>query len=401
MRLVYKAVTKDGDYVKGLIDANDVSEAAAYLRGRELYPVQITKQDNRGISKYIPIFGKIKSKDIVLFTRQISSMITAGITLIKALEILKEQAQSTAMIDLINEVSNDVQEGTSFSKAISKYPNAFSSIYVSLVKAGEGSGLLDKILLRLADNMERQQKLKGTIRSALMYPTIVIVMMVVVMLIMMIFVMPQLTKLYESLNVPLPFTTQIVIGMSNFIRTFWFIIAGIVGILTFAFYRWRKTDDGRLLSDTYFLKVPVFGKLIKERILAEFARTFGLLVGTGTLVVDALLQTSEVAGNKLYENSIKEIAKKVEKGVSVGDAIGVYPIFPQLLVQLIKVGEETGKIDETMVKASEYFETEVNQSVKNLTTAMEPFIMIILGIGVAFLIMSVITPIYGLVSNIQ
>lgn len=401
MRLTYKAVTKDGEPVKGLIDANDVSEAANYLRGRGLYPVKIESENKIGIAKYIPVLRRIKSDDIVIFTRQLSSMITAGITLIKALDILREQITNPTMVDVVNEIANDVEEGASFSKSIAKFPNVFSPIYISLVQAGESAGLLDKILLRLADTLERQHKLRSQIKSALMYPVVVVIMMVVVMVIMMLFVMPQLTKLYESLNVPLPLPTRIVMGISNLFGTFWFIFLGIFGVLYFAFHRWKSTPDGRLLLDTYILKVPIFGKLIKERILAEFSRTFGLLVGTGTLVVEALNQTAEITGNKLFENSIKDVAKKVEKGISVGEALQVYTIFPALLIQLVKVGEETGKIDETMGKASEYFETEVNGTVKNLTTAMEPFIMIVLGVGVAFLIISVITPIYSLISSIQ
>lgn len=401
MRLTYKAVTKDGESVKGLIDANDVSEAANYLRGRKLYPVQIVEADKTGIAKFIPILRRVRSGDVVLFTRQLSSMLTAGITLLKSLDILRNQISNPSMVDVVNEIANDVEEGSSFSKAIAKFPNVFSGIYISLVKAGESAGLLDRLLLRLADTLERQHKLRGQIKSALMYPAVVIIMMVVVMGIMMLYVMPQLTTLYTSLNVPLPFTTRVVMGISSFFATFWFIFLGLFFLLGFAFHRWRNTPDGRLLFDTYILKVPIFGKLFKQRILAEFSRTFGLLVGTGTLVVDALSQTAEITGNKLYENSIKDVAKRVEKGVSVGESMQVYSIFPPLLIQLIKVGEETGKIDETMIKASEYFETEVSASIKNLTTAMEPFIMIVLGIGVAFLIVSVITPIYSLISSIQ
>ncbi|MEK9178250.1 MAG: type II secretion system F family protein [Patescibacteria group bacterium] len=399
MKLNYKAVTKDGKTQRGIIDAKDVNEAATYLRSKELLPIQIEAQDKFG--KYLPFRKKVKNKDVVLFTRQLASTITAGITLSKSLDILKEQASSPPMVDVINALISDIQEGSSFSKAIEKHPSVFSPIYISIVKAGESSGLLDKVLLRLADNLEKQQKLRSTIKSALMYPAVVVTMMIVVVFIMMIFVMPQLAGLYKNLNVPLPLPTRIVIGFSNFVKTFWPIIFLVVGGLIYAFRRWRKTPDGRLATDHFTLRFPIFGKLIKQSILAEFSRTLGLLVGTGTSVVSSLLQTAEVANNKVYENSIKDIAKRVEKGVGIGDSMSVYPIFPQLLIQLTKIGEETGKLDETLLKASEYFENEVSQLVKTLTTAMEPFIMIVLGIGVAFLIISVITPIYSLVSSIQ
>jgi type II secretory pathway component PulF len=401
MRLRYKAATKEGKIEQGLIDANDINAAAQYLRSKELMPIHILKEQENPLSKLLPMMSRVKSQDLIIFTRQLSSMLSSGLTLMRALSILKDQVQSAAMQEVVNSIINDVEEGKPFSSSIAKYPAVFSNIYVSLIKAGEASGLLDKVLSRLADNLEKSAKLKGTIKSALMYPIIVIVLMVVVMFIMMIFVIPQLTVLYQNLNVPLPLPTQIVIGFSKFIQTFWPIILILFVVGTTMFRRWHKTLEGQLIIDSLILKLPVFGRLIRQTILAEFARTFGLLVGTGTLVVDALLETSDTAGNIHYRNAIKDVSKQVEKGVTIGDAMSVYPLFPSILIQLVKIGEQTGKVDESLTKASEYFEREVEQTVKTLTTAMEPFIMIILGIGVAFLIISVITPIYSLISSIQ
>ncbi|MCL5435149.1 MAG: type II secretion system F family protein [Patescibacteria group bacterium] len=401
MKLHYKAATKEGKIEQGLIDANDIDAAAQYLRSKELMPIHILKEQENPLSKILPMLSKVKPSDLVIFTRQLSSMLSSGLTLMRALSILKDQVQSTAMQEIVNSVINDVEEGKPFSSSISKYPAVFSDIYISLIKAGESSGLLDKVLARLADNLEKEVKLKGTIKSALMYPIIVIILMVVVMFIMMIFVIPQLTALYQNLNVPLPLPTRIIIGLSGFFKTFWpIILILLVGGISL-FRRWHKTLEGQLIIDSLILNLPVFGKLIKQTILAEFSRTFGLLVGTGTLVVDALLKTADTAGNIHYRNAIKDVSKQVEKGVTIGEAMSVYPIFPPILIQLVKIGEQTGKVDESLAKASEYFEREVDQTVKTLTTAMEPFIMIILGIAVAFLIISVITPIYSLISSIQ
>lgn len=400
MRLRYKAATRDGKLSRGLIDAKDVNEAVEYLRAKELIPIEIAKADSSVLSQ-IPFFNKVKTSDIILFTRQLSSMLSSGLTLMKALEILKDQIQSQSMNEITTSVINDVQEGKPLSEAIAKHPQVFTPIYVSIIKAGESSGLLDKVLSRLADNLEKQQKLKSTIKSALMYPVIVIILMVAVVFIMMVFVIPQLTVLYSNLNVSLPLSTQIVVGLSNMFSTFWPIMI-IVFVVTVVLYRkWSQTKDGRLIIDNLALKLPVFGKLISQTILAEFSRTFGLLVGTGTLVVEALVETANTTGNVHYQDAIIDVSRQVEKGVSVGDAMSHYSLFPPLLIQLIRVGEQTGKIDETLGKASEYFEREVDMSVKTLTTAMEPFIMIVLGVGVAFLIMSVITPIYSLISSIQ
>ena len=401
MRLRYKAATKTGKIEKGLIDAKDINEAAAYLRSKELMPIHIVKDQENPVSRIFPMLSRVKSSDLIVFTRQLSSMLSSGLTLMKALSILKDQVQSAAMQEVVNSIINDIEEGKSLSASIAKYPSVFSTIYVSLIKAGESSGLLDKVLARLADNLEKDAKLKSTIKSALMYPIIVVILMITVMFIMMIFVIPQLTVLYQNLNVPLPLPTQIVIAFSNVVGTFWpvILVLGVIGIVLFR--RWKKTLEGQLIIDSIILKLPVFGKLIRQTILAEFSRTFGLLVGTGTLVVDALLEVADTAGNIHYKNAIVDVSKQVEKGVTIGDAMSVYPLFPSILIQLVKIGEQTGKVDDSLAKASEYFGREVDQTVKTLTTAMEPFIMVVLGIGVAFLIISVITPIYSLISSIQ
>jgi type IV pilus assembly protein PilC len=401
MKLRYKAVSKDGKVVRGTIEANEPAEAAAYLRQRHLTPITIKNEKEKDLSRFLPGSRKVKTKDLVLFTRQLSSMLASGLTLIKALEILKAQTQNKLIQETLGAILLDLEEGSSFANSLSKYPDIFPPIYVSLVKAGESSGLLDKIFLRLANNLEKQMKLKGKVKSALMYPAIVITLMVVVMAIMIMMVIPQLTQLYASLDAELPTPTKIVIALSDILKNFLPIVIGVLVIAFYAFLRWRRTPKGRYTYDKTILKMPLIGKLMKQTILAEFSRTFGLLIGTGTLIVDSLKQSLEVTGNKVFERDLEEISKRVEKGVPVGEALSLYPLFPPILVQLVKVGEETGKMDENLMKASEYFEEEVDQSVKNLTTAMEPFIMIVLGVGVGFLVFSVITPIYGLLSNVQ
>ena len=267
MRLTYKAVDRQGKVSRGVVDANDITEAANYLRDKNLIPVQITREQ-KNILDELPFFNKASTNDLILFTRQLSSMLASGLTLMRALEILKDQLENQRMIDVVNGVINDVEEGKNLSSAIAKYPNIFSPIYVSIIKAGESAGLLDKVLSRLADNLEKEAKLKSTVKSALMYPIIVVVLMVVVIGIMMIFVIPQLTLLYQNLGVALPLPTQIIIALSNFTTTFWpFVIGGVFGAM-FAYKKWSNTNDGRLIIDSIKLKIPVFGKLIKETILA-------------------------------------------------------------------------------------------------------------------------------------
>jgi type IV pilus assembly protein PilC len=263
MRLRYKAATRDGKLSQGLLDAKDVDEAANYLRAKQLIPIQITRIDNQFWNN-LPMLGGVKNSDLVLFTRQLSSMLASGLTLMRALEILKDQMENPNMSEVVNTVINDVEEGKTLAQAIEKHPKVFSPIYISIIKAGEQSGLLDKVLSRLADNLEKQAKLKSTITSALMYPVIIVVLMVVVMVVMMVFVMPQLTVLYQNLNVALPLPTQIVVGISNVITTFWPIVLVAIVLVVVGYKKWSQTQDGRLIIDTLILKTPVLVILSKK-----------------------------------------------------------------------------------------------------------------------------------------
>jgi len=402
MKLHYKAVTEKGKTVGGIVEANDTKDAAQFLRSKELFPITITRKEKNKLTDILPFFSnKVRRKDIVLFTRQMSLMLVSGLTLVKSLDILKTEATSEPMKELVDGIITDIQEGSSFSTAIAKYPEVFYPVYVSIVRASEGSGLLDKSLTRLSYSLEKQAKLKSTIKAAFTYPVIILVMMILVVFLMMTFVIPRLTELYKELDVELPLATKIVIYMSNFTTVFWPVILGMGFLFAFLLRRFNKTIEGKTLIDNLVLKLPIFGNLIKKTTLIEIARTLGLLIGSGTLVVKSLAETADVAGNIHYKNAILDVSTRVEKGITVGDALSFYTLFPPILVQLVKVGEQTGKLEETLLKASDYFEAEVDEIVRTLTTAMEPFIMAILGLGVGFLIFSIITPIYKLTSSIQ
>ena len=357
--MFYKAVTKEGKSIDGLIEARDEKEAANYLRSKDFIPIKIEKKEKGSLRDLIPFFSsKVKSANVVVFTRQLSSMLTSGITLVRSLEIIKGQTTNSALVAVLDSMIRDIEEGKNLSSALTKYPDIFSSVYVSLIKAAESSGLLDKALLRLAETLEKQQKLKGTIKGALAYPVIVIVMMIGVMFVMMVFVIPQLSTLYEGLGAELPLPTKIVVAMSKFSISFWPVIIAFVGLFVFLFRTWHKTVEGEIAIDSIILKLPVFGKLIKESILVEFSRTLGTLLGSGTLVIDSLGEVSGITGNVVYKNAIMDIAQRVEKGLTMGNAMSAYALFPQNLVELVKIGEQTGKLDETLIRASEYFENE-------------------------------------------
>ncbi len=398
MKLYYRAVSQEGKTVRGMVDAKDQKEAAFYLRKHNLIPVKIMESDESSVSRYLPFLSRMTFGDLIFFTRQLSSMLSSGLTLMQALQVLKNQTQKHSMNELISGVIADVESGSTLSIALEKHPKFFSPIYIALIRTGESSGLLDKVLARLAENLEKEEKLKQTIKGALMYPVIVLVMMIAVITIMMIFVIPQLSSLYGNLNIELPFTTLVVVALSEFTVAYWpvVLIASVGGI--YGFRKWYKTESGRSFVDGNIIKIPVFGKLLLQATTAEFTRTFGLLIGSGSLIVDSLLRTADIVGNVHFKLAIKLVAQRVEKGISVGDALEASPIFPPMVVEMVKIGEQTGKLDESLLRVSEYFEREVEQSVKTLTTLMEPLIMVFLALGVGFLIFAVITPIYNLMS---
>ncbi len=399
MKLYYRAVTQDGKSVSGIIDAQNSREVANYLRKHKLFPIKILPATETGVKHYLSFLKRSSDTSIIFFTRQLSSMLTAGLTLLQALLILKNQIPSRVMTEAMNVIVADLEDGKSFSSAIEKYPNIFSPTYVSLIRTAESSGLLDKILLRLADNLEKHEDLERKIKGALIYPIIIVVMMIIVVVIMMVVVIPQLNVLYAEVGTTLPVSTSIIIWLSKFLTNFWYIIVIVIFLSTLYFRNWYRRPTGRKMVDTYTLRLPIVGKLLRESMMAEFTRTLGLLINSGSLVVASLLRSSEVVGNVLYKEAIVLVAKKVEKGISMGDAMESSPLFPNMVVEMVKIGEQTGKLDESLIRASEYFERNVEDTIKVLTTLFEPLIMAILALGVGFLIFAVITPIYNLITS--
>lgn len=402
MKLYYKAVSEDGKAYRGFLDAKDIREAAIFIRQRDLIPIAIEEESKTNLLALFRRKSQFGARDLSFFTRQLSSMLSAGLTLMQSLNILKNEVQNPYKAEIIQKIIESIEEGKPFYIALSKHPKIFSDIYVMVVKAAEESGLLDKVLFRLAETLEKRERLKSTIRAALVYPAIVLLLMVVVIIIMMVFVVPQLTVFYSNFeNLTLPFTTQVVIGISNFMISFWPFLIGGLALSAFLFKKWYATQNGKLLTDRFILIVPLIGKLLRESILADFSRTFGLMVGTGSLVVDSLQKSSDTISNRLYKTAILAVAQKVVKGVTIGNAMASTSLFPSVLVEMVKIGEQTGKLDDSLIRVSEYYEHEVDQSIKILMTALEPMIIIVLAVGVGFLLFAILTPLYNILSALQ
>jgi type IV pilus assembly protein PilC len=399
MEYSFIAVDHEGQKQKGRLDANDQKEVIEYLRQKGYTPLKV-KSLERGQS-IISYFSRIKEGDIVLFTRQLASMITTGLTVIESLNILKQQDNKPQMQKVLDELISSLSEGNSLSDALKNYPSIFSTTYIALIKSAEEAGILDKVLERLADNLEKSQEVKKRVKSALFYPGIIISGVVIVIVMMNIFVIPQMGSLYESLDLELPFMTRVVLFGSKLTTTILpfsiFIFIGLV----IAYKRFSVTPAGVKIIDKIKLRAPVFGQIIKLSVLSEVSRTISLLVSSGTSLINAINISADVSGNIYYKNALNSTSGLVEKGAGLSVALQNQLIFPPLMVQMVKVGESTGKIDESLLKVSEYFERDLDIRVRTLTTAIEPILIIILGVSVAFLIISVITPIYSLVSQIQ
>lgn len=394
----YRAKDKDGKTIEGLVEASNITQAAKILRERDLLLISLSPKPESLTTTVRRGLGRITIQDKVNFTRQLSTMVNAGLTITEALSILEAQS-SPAMNRLVNDVVREVEAGGNLADALEKHPKVFDQIYVALIRSGETAGVLDKILLRLADNLEKQSEFRRRIKGAMIYPIIVVGGMLAVMAIMVIFVIPKLTMVYEEFQADLPISTRILIGVSKFASRFWWMVLIILGGLVFFVKAVSRNLQVKKQLDRLTFKLPIIGKLRKGMMLTEFTRTLGLLIGSGILIVEAINVTCKSLGSPNYEEKVMEATKEVEKGLPLATALARTEVFPPILPEMIAVGEETGKLDEVLSKVSTYFEQEADAAVKGLTTAIEPIIMIVLGVGVGFLMISIIMPIYNLTSK--
>jgi type IV pilus assembly protein PilC len=398
----YKARTLEGKIVTGLVEAPNEATASRLLHDKQLFVVGLTHSaDQLSAGSLQQRFQRVGFADIVNFTRQLATMIVAGLALPESLTILRSQATNPLFSKILSDVERQIVGGGTLADSLAKYPQYFSATFIALVRAGESSGTLDQVLVRLADILETQREFRSKVQGALVYPVIIMIGMTVVVFIMMTVVVPKLTDLYKDFNIDLPASTQLLMSMSGFFVKFWWLMI-LLGIGAVALFRkWRKTPEGELIVDTVLLKVPLFGELQKKVMLVEFTRTLSMLIASGIHILEGLQILRESLGNVLFRNAIGDIAKKVEKGFPLGETFSQYAVFPPIVSQMMKVGEETGRLDDTLLKLSKYFETESEHLVKGLTTAIEPLIMVFLGVGVGFIVISVITPIYNLTSQFK
>lgn len=399
---IYKAKSRTGQTQTGKIEAIDQSAAARSLKTRQLLPFSLKEENSffKGISSGVA-FSRVSSKELTRFTRMLATMISTGLPLVDALENLINQATNSKLKEVLAVILRDVEAGMALSKAFSKYPEAFPVLYTNMVKAGEASGKVDEALVRLADNLEKNEDFRGKVRGALIYPAIVVSAMGGIGVLMLTMVIPKISAVYTEFGAELPLPTKVMIFFSDSLRNFWYLTPLVLLGVFFGFRAFKNNPATRPYYQAMLFKIPIFGKLNQEVTLAIFARTLGSLTASGVGILEALEIVGQTVGDNPYRDSVNRMRKQVEKGFPLSAALANDSRFPQIYSQMAAIGEETGTIDDSLIRLASFFESATEQKVKTLTTAMEPVLILLMGIGVAGLAVAILLPMFNLVNVIK
>lgn len=403
----YIAVNDAGSTINGTIDQPDRASAINALTKQGLRPVSISEAKIKVKSESKQLFArrKVKTDHLVMFTRQLSAMISAGVPLLRALTALSGHvADSPLLKEILLGVIKNVEAGSTFGDALAKYPDTFNEIYVNMVRAGEAAGILDEILQRLATQQEKSMSMRKKIKGAMAYPMVLISITVLAFFGLMIFIIPEIGKVLKDLggaDAQLPYITQLMLGISAFIISYWYVIFIILGLATFGIIRYIKTKKGRYQFDYLKLKLPIIKKITSRIAVAHFARTFSALIEAGVAVLEALTVTSRAVGNSVFEEALIEAEIQVKNGKTLSSVIEANPLFPSIISQMLLVGEETGQTDRVLVKVADFFEEEVDTAISSISSIIEPLMIVVMGGMVGLIAISVMLPIASLSQNIK
>jgi len=395
----YKALDKDKKVQVGMIEANDKNYVEEILTEKGFSIISISKSSFAKSKINLNFLNRIKIKDIVIFSRQFSVLISANVSMVQALKILIDQTNNFVLKAIVSEIADEVDAGSTLSEALGKRPSAFSNFYVSVVRSGETSGKLDEVLSYLADEMEKDYDMMSKIKGAMIYPAFVLVSLVVVGVVMMIFVVPKLTSILTETGAELPLSTKILIGTSGFMKNYWWLLAIIFAGLFIAFRWYIKRPSGKRQIDYIKLKLPIFGHLFQLIYLVRFTRSMNTLLVGGVTIDNSLKVAAEVVDNKIYQELIEETIKEVEDGNSISSVFIKSDTMPKMVSQMLNVGEKTGKMDVILEKITNFYGREISTIVANLMTLMEPLIMVVMGVAVGMMVAAVILPMYNLASS--
>ena len=393
-KFLYKAKNKRGETVTGTVKALTEDDAEKVLSRHNLKALKIVPEEEK---RLLPFFSmRISAREKSVFSRQLSTMLSAGLPLTKALSILSTNLENDHLKQVLQEIYADVEEGYSFSAALSKHPQIFDKVYVSVISSGETTGRLDLVLGQMAEQLESESSFMAYIKGALYYPIFILIALIIIGGYMLTTVVPKLKVMFDQIGQQLPLTTRILLSVSVFMQHFWFIVLLIVVFLIVLIRLWLQTEPGVRFINQMELKIPGLKNLFISLYMNRFARVLGLLVGAGVPILDSLKIGSTVINNVVYEDSLSNVIAQVEKGVPLSLQLSKENIFPPLVSQMISVGEETGELDKVLGKIAEYYEQSVNQNIKVISTLIEPIILVIIGLAVAFMVFSIILPIYNI-----
>lgn len=393
----YEGKTLSGEPRKGEIEAVSMAVANSALRRQQIITSRLTEKKAGGFALKIPgLGGKVTTKEIVIFTRQFATMIDAGLPLVQCLEILSSQQQNQLFKTILTEVKKNVEGGSTFADALRKHPKTFDDLYVNLVAAGEVGGILDTILSRLAGFMEKAEKLKGKVKGALTYPAVICVIAGIVVAVLLLYVVPIFQTMFADFGSALPAPTQFVVNLSEGLKKYWWLFAGIITGVGVGFRQFYHTAKGRVIVDDLILKAPVFGDLIRKTAVARFTRTMATMMASGVPILEALEIVAKTAGNKTIESAIMKTRTALSQGKTLAEPLAETKVFPSMVVQMIAVGESTGALDAMLSKIADFYEEEVDQAVDTLMSLIEPALMAFLGVVVGGLVITMYLPIFKL-----
>jgi type IV pilus assembly protein PilC len=383
---------------KGEMEAPSEEVVRSELARRKITSAKIKKKPKDLFENVAFMQPKVKQSDIIIFCRQFSTMIDAGLPIIQCLDILYAQNDNKTFKKMLKEVKANVESGQTLSEALRKYPKQFDDLFVNMISAGEAGGILDSILRRLSAHMEKAAKLKSKIKGGMTYPIVTIVIAIIVVAIIMVFVIPVFEEMFSSMGSALPAATQFVVNLSRSVKSNIFYIIGATIIAIIAIQRFYKTEKGKVLIDDLLLKVPLFGQLIRKAAVAKFTRTMGTMLTSGVAILDALEIVARTAGNKTIEKAVFDTRTAIAEGRTMSDPLSESGVFPSMVCQMIAVGESTGALDAMLTKIADFYEEEVDQAVENLTSLIEPFMNVFLGVVIGGLVVSMYLPIFKMAS---
>ncbi len=395
----YSARNWEGKIIQNEMEGDSKETVVAKLREKGFFVTQI--KEKRAAAS-IPFFGmgKVTTKEVAIFAQMFSVMISSGVPLVRCLSILQVQIENPTFAKMIGQIRTDVEGGMTFSSALAKHPQAFDDLFVNLVKAGEAGGILDKILDRLAGYLEKAEELKAKVKGALTYPVVVVSIAVLVVVALVMFVLPQFKSIFLSMNVELPVVTQALLATSDIMQAYWFLILPGMALVPMCVAHFFRTTQGRRIWDTNILRMPAIGMMMRKVAVARFTRTLGTMISSGVPILQGLEVTAATAGNVVIKEAVDKTRASIREGESIAEPLRHSQVFPPMVVQMISVGEETGELDKMLMKIAEFYDTEVDNAVKGLTSVIEPIVIVFMGVVIGGIVLAVFMPMLKLVNNV-